>query len=58
MTGNVCVMQRVKLEIPWAEFPVVTEWYYRLKSRPSFRPLLSDRVPGQPPVPHYGELDF
>jgi glutathione S-transferase len=45
-------------EIPWAEFPAVTEWYYRLKSRPSFRSLLSDRVPGQPPVQHYGELDF
>ncbi len=45
-------------EIPWAEFPPLTEWYYRLKSRPSFRPLLSDRVPGQPPVAHYGELDF
>ena len=45
-------------EIPWAEFPALTEWYYRLKSRPSFRTLLTDRVPGQPPVPHYGELDF
>ena len=45
-------------EIPWPEFPTVTEWYYRLKSRPSFRTLLSDRVPGQPPVTHYAELDF
>jgi glutathione S-transferase len=45
-------------EIPWTDFPAVTEWYYRLKSRPSFRTLLTDRVPGQPPVPNYGELDF
>ena len=45
-------------EIPWAEFPAMTEWYYRLKSRPSFRTLLTDRVPGQPPALHYGELDF
>ncbi len=45
-------------EIPWPEFPPLTEWYYRLKSRPSFRSLLADRVPGQPPVPHYAELDF
>jgi glutathione S-transferase len=45
-------------EIPWPEFPAMTEWYYRLKSRPSFRTLLSDRVPGQPPALHYGELDF
>lgn len=45
-------------EIPWTEFPALNEWYYRLKSRPSFRSLLADRVPGQPPVPHYAELDF
>jgi glutathione S-transferase len=45
-------------EIPWPEFPALTEWYSRIKSRPCFRPLLADRVPGQPPVPHYAELDF
>ena len=45
-------------EVPWAEFPHLAEWYMRMKSRPSFRPLLSDRVPGQPPVSHYAELDF
>ncbi len=45
-------------EVPWAEFPQATEWYIRMKSRPSFRTLLGDRVPGQPPVSHYAELDF
>lgn len=45
-------------EVAWAEFPQLTDWYIRIKSRPSFRPLLGDRVPGQPPVPHYAELDF
>ena len=45
-------------EVPWTEFRPITEWYNRMKSRPSFRPLLADRVPGQPPVPHYAELDF
>jgi glutathione S-transferase len=45
-------------EVPWAEQLALTEWYTRMKSRPSFRPLLSDRVPGQPPVSHYAELDF
>ena len=45
-------------EVPWTDYPPVTEWYIRMKSRPSFRPLLADRVPGQPPVPHYAELDF
>ena len=45
-------------EVPWAEFPAAAEWYVRMKSRPSFRSLLADRVPGQPPVSHYAELDF
>jgi glutathione S-transferase len=45
-------------EIPWTEHPPITDWYTRIKSRPSFRSLLADRVPGQPPVPHYAELDF
>ena len=45
-------------EIPWADHPPLTDWYTRIKSRPSFRPLLSDRIPGQPPVAHYAELDF
>jgi glutathione S-transferase len=45
-------------EVPWAEFPSLLDWYSRMKSRPSFRPLLLDRVPGQPPVTHYAELDF
>jgi glutathione S-transferase len=45
-------------EIPWGEYPQLTDWYTRIKSRPSFRPLLSDRIPGQPPVAHYAELDF
>ena len=34
------------------------DWYTRLKSRPSFRPLLSDRVRGLSPVSHYADLDF
>jgi len=45
-------------EVPWTDIPAIAEWYTRLKSRPSFRPLLADRVPGQPPVLHYAELDF
>lgn len=44
-------------EIPWPEFQSAAEWYMRMKSRPSFRSLLGDRVPGQPPVSHYAELD-
>ena len=45
-------------EIPWTDHPAIAEWYMRMKSRPSFRSLLSDRVPGQPPALHYAELDF
>jgi glutathione S-transferase len=45
-------------EVPWTDNPAIAEWYVRLKSRPSFRGLLADRVPGQPPVLHYAELDF
>ena len=45
-------------EIPWSDFPAANEWYVRMKSRPSFRSILLDRVPGQPPVSHYTELDF
>jgi glutathione S-transferase len=45
-------------EVPWSEHVSAAEWYVRLKSRPSFRSLLADKVPGQPPVSHYAELDF
>lgn len=45
-------------EVPWSEFPQVAEWYIRIKSRPAFRTLLGDKVPGQPPTASYAELDF
>jgi glutathione S-transferase len=45
-------------EVPWTDYAPAQEWYVRMKSRPSFRSILSDRVPGQPPVSHYAELDF
>ncbi len=44
-------------EVPWAEHTAAAEWYMKMKSRPCFRLLLADRVPGQPPVSHYAELD-
>ncbi len=43
---------------PWDDFPNVKEWYARMKSRPSFRPLLADRLDGFPPPSHYANLDF
>lgn len=45
-------------EVDWAEFPAAKDWYTRMKSRPSFRTLLSDRVRGLSPVSHYADLDF
>lgn len=45
-------------EIPWRTWPALKTWYMRIKSRPSFRPLLADRLPGMEPVEHYADLDF
>lgn len=45
-------------EVEWAENPAARDWYARLKSRPSFRPLLTERVQGLPPVSHYADPDF
>ncbi len=45
-------------EVQWSDHQAAQEWYMKMKSRPSFRSLLSDKVPGQPPVAHYAELDF
>lgn len=45
-------------EIEWNDCPQAKEWYQRIKSRPSFRPLLGDRFRNLPPVPHYADLDF
>ncbi|HTR17522.1 MAG TPA: glutathione S-transferase family protein [Acetobacteraceae bacterium] len=45
-------------DVDWSLEPAVHDWYARLKSRPSFRPLLADRVPGIMPPAHYADLDF
>jgi glutathione S-transferase len=45
-------------EVAWDEEPLAKEWYVRMKSRPSFRPFLAERVRGVPPSPQYAELDF
>ena len=44
--------------VPWDDHPEARAWYARLKSRPSFRPLLADAIPGLPPPAHYADLDF
>ncbi|AMJ62566.1 glutathione S-transferase family protein [Bosea sp. PAMC 26642] len=45
-------------DVPWDEDEAARAWYARIKSRPSFRPLLNDRVPGMAPSAHYDNLDF
>jgi len=45
-------------EVSWKAWPGLKTWYMRLKSRPSFRPLLADRFQGLAPVAHYADLDF
>jgi glutathione S-transferase len=45
-------------EIDWAPEPAARDWYQRIKSRPSFRSILADRVRGLPPASHYPDLDF
>ena len=45
-------------EIDWTDIAAARDWYTRMKSRPSFRPLLADRVRGLTPVSHYADLDF
>jgi glutathione S-transferase len=45
-------------DVPWAEYPAAKTWYQRIKSRPSFRPLLADAVRGIIPPTAYADLDF
>ncbi|TVR10753.1 MAG: glutathione S-transferase family protein [Salinarimonadaceae bacterium] len=45
-------------DAPWSEDETAKIWYARVKSRPAFRALLADRVPGMAPPDHYANLDF
>jgi glutathione S-transferase len=45
-------------EVPWEEDEKAKAWYARIKSRPSFRPILADIVRGAPPARDYANLDF
>jgi len=45
-------------DVPWHENETAKNWYARIKSRPSFRPLLSESLPGMTPSPTYANLDF
>lgn len=45
-------------DTPWAEDENAKHWYQRIKSRPSFRPLLNERIAGMAPAEIYADLDF
>lgn len=45
-------------DVDWARQPLVKDWYSKIKSRPAFRPILADLIPGFIPPPHYSDLDF
>jgi len=45
-------------DVPWNEDETARNWYARIKSRPSFRALLVEKLPGLPPAPSYANLDF
>ncbi|HWW47385.1 MAG TPA: glutathione S-transferase family protein [Xanthobacteraceae bacterium] len=45
-------------DVPWIEDEAAKAWYARIKSRPSFRPLLAEWLAGVPASRTYTDLDF
>ena len=45
-------------DVQWNDNETARAWYARVKSRPSFRPLLAERLPGTAPSASYADLDF
>ena len=45
-------------ELNWENLQEASVWYAKMKSRPTFAPLLSDTVAGVLPAEHYKDLDF
>lgn len=45
-------------DVDWNRHDVVKDWYAKIKSRPAFRSILADQIPGQAPPAHYADLDF
>jgi len=45
-------------DVPWQQDEAAKHWYARVKSRPSFRPLLHESFPGIAPSKTYADLDF
>ena len=45
-------------DVDWHRSESVKDWYAKIKSRPAFRGILADQVPGFLPPVHYADLDF
>lgn len=45
-------------DVDWNRSSAVKDWYAKIKSRPAFRSLLADQVPGFRQPAHYADLDF
>ena len=45
-------------DVPWEKHEDAKNWYARVKSRPSFRSILADHIPGLAPPKAYANLDF
>jgi glutathione S-transferase len=45
-------------DVHWETSVETRDWYARIKSRPAFRTLLSDRIAGMPASAGYADLDF
>ena len=45
-------------DVDWNRNQNVKDWYAKIKSRPAFRSLLADQIPGFRPPAHYTDLDF
>lgn len=45
-------------DVDWNRSSSVKDWYAKIKSRPAFRSILADAVPGFPQPRHYADLDF
>jgi glutathione S-transferase len=45
-------------EIHWRNWPLLKEWYQKIKCRPAMRPILNDRLAGFRAPRHYTDLDF
>ncbi len=45
-------------DVDWTRNQGLHDWYSKIKSRPAFRSILADLVPGFTPPQHYADLDF